>query len=276
MYQLKIKKEIFKIPHIGDFTISGASRSGLRTGYLIDSFGIYCDAGIPSEKHPSIILLSHGHYDHIASLYSIIHKTERTPVIMPNYIVENTKIMLDSFAAMDSKGKKKISDSIIPITKNNYEIEIKKNKFQISTFMLDHSVPTIGFAISKISRTLKKEYFKLSKKEIAEKKKVEDIYENKKINIFMFISDTGNSILSTLPFSYFPLVIIECTFIEDIHLKDSRDKKHLHWNDLQPIIEYCKDTHFILGHFSARYSDEFLLEKETELKHTYPNITFWI
>jgi ribonuclease Z len=94
--------------------------------------------------------------------------------------------------------------------------------------------------------------------------------------MILFVSDTGKSILSKLPFSNHKIVIIECTFIEDKHYEDSVRKKHLHWKDLEPIISSNKETIFILGHFSVRYNNSYLIEKEKELQSKYTNMKFWI
>ena len=72
--------------------------------------------------------------------------------------------------------------------------------------------------------------------------------EENKIPILLFISDTGKSILGTLPFNNYPIVIIECTFLEEEHYEEAEKRKHLHWKDLYPIIQTNPETTFILGH----------------------------
>jgi len=276
MYNLTVKKENFTISGIGEITISGASRSAKRTGYLIEPYNIYCDAGIPSDKDPNIVLISHGHYDHVAALYSILSDTTNIPIMMPLSITSSIKRMLDSFKSLDFGGTKKQFKNYKPITDNEFIIIINKKEIKIKTYNLDHSVPSIAFSISQMTKRLKKQFQNKTSKELGLIKKQQNIYDDYPINIILFVSDTGKSILHTLPFNNHLIVIIECTFIEEEHYEDSIKKKHLHWKDLEPIINENKDTKFILGHFSVRYKNSYLIEKEQELKINYPNITFWI
>ena len=100
--------------------------------------------------------------------------------------------------------------------------------------------------------------------------------EENNIPILLFISDTGKSILKNIPFNNYQIVIIECTFFEKNHYEEAEKRKHLHWNDLCPIIKDNSLTTFILGHFSCRYNDEYLKLKSEEIKKEYNNIIFCI
>jgi len=276
MYNLTVKKEKFTIKGFGEINISGASRSAKRTGYLIEPFGIYCDAGIPSDIKPNIVLLSHGHYDHVASLYSILSESDKcTPIMMSSSLNISIKKMLDNFKSLDTAGSKTQFKNYIPINNEEYDFYIKK-KIKIKTYELDHSVPSIAFSIILVTKKLKIKFQNKTGKELGLIKKQHNIYDEYPINMILFVSDTGKSILPTLPFSNHKIIIIECTFIDNEHYDDSIRKKHLHWKDLEPIINEYKDTQFILGHFSVRYKDSYLIEKESELKINYPNIIFWI
>ncbi len=277
MYYQSIKKDKFTIKGLGEINISGTSRSAKRTGYLIEPFGIYCDAGIPSDIKPNIVLLSHGHHDHVASLYSILSESEDiTPVMMSSSLNTSIKKMLNGFKSLDAGGSTVQFRNYKPINHTDYEITIKKKHIKIKTYELDHSISSIAFSISLITKKLKTEFQNKTGKELGLIKKQHNIYDDYPINMILFVSDTGKSILSTLPFSNHKIVIIECTFIEDDHYEDAIRKKHLHWKDLEPIINSNKETIFILGHFSVRYKDSYLIEKEKELQSKYTNMKFWI
>ena len=69
---------------------------------IIKPFNIHLDAGLHSPYEPSLILLSHGHFDHIASLYSLLDKNSKCPVMLPNNLVQNTNNMLLTFKKLNS------------------------------------------------------------------------------------------------------------------------------------------------------------------------------
>tara|TARA_B100001248_G_C27376432_1_gene454531 strand:+ start:222 stop:1049 length:828 start_codon:yes stop_codon:yes gene_type:complete len=275
MYQIRDKTLRFKLPKLDFISISGFSRSKYRTGYLIQPYNIYLDAGLPCPITPNLILLSHSHLDHNAGLYSILIEGENTPVMLPDTDVVNTKKMLNAFSCLNS-GKNITYNNWTPITEKTYDCIINKKKLIINTYDLDHSVKCQAYSIMIENSRLKGIFSELSGKELSELKKSTDITEKYLCPMMLFVSDTGNSVLEKLPFGEFPLIIIECTFIEKEHYEDSIKKKHLHWDDLEPIIDRNPDTTFILGHFSCKYSEEYLIDKEKELKEKYQNVIFWI
>jgi len=275
MYQIKHREQIFKLPKLDNITICGYSISAYRTGYLILPYKIYLDAGLPSPIPPNLILLSHGHNDHIASLYSLLVEGNKTQVLLPKNMTNNVQQLLNNYSSLNS-GKKIKYNNWQPINATTFQTTISNNEFNINTFILDHSVDCVGYSIDKNSKKLKNEYINHSGEDLKKLKKITNIYDDLVVPVLLFISDTGKSILSTLPFNKYSLVIIECTFFAEEHYEEAVLRKHLHWNDLEPIIKLNSSTKFILGHFSSRYSIDFLKEKEKILYNKYSNIIFWI
>ena len=77
-------KHNYTIPNVGEIELNGYSRSSFRTGFILKPWGIYMDAGVPSEMCANIILITHGHYDHIASLPSILRSIRWSPAPNPS------------------------------------------------------------------------------------------------------------------------------------------------------------------------------------------------
>lgn len=278
MYQIISNEHTFKLSNFGDITISGYSKSAFRTGYVIKPFNIHLDAGLPSPYPSSIILLSHGHFDHIASLYSLLDNSS-CPVMLPDDLVENTSDMLLSFKKLNSCFKTHTPTMKYkwnPITSDTFNIKIKGKQFEINTFKLDHRVTSIGYGINMITKKLKDEYKHMDSKQLGMLKKTTDITEIKKQGCILFISDTGYKPLKYLPFNDYQIVIIECTFFEEEHYMEAIERKHLHWKDLEPYIKNNPNTQFCLGHFSTRYKDEYIYEKYNELKKIYSNLFFYL
>ncbi len=279
MYKITYNEHNFTIPNFGKIKISGYSKSAFRTGYIIKPFNIHLDAGLPTPYVPSLILLSHGHFDHIAALYSILDQNNKCPIMLHSKLIDDTISMLTSFKKLNSNCKTHTHDAKCKwnlISSDIFKIKLKGKEFEINTFKLDHSVLCIGFGISMIIKNIKDEYKELDSKAIVELKKTTDICVTKKQGCILFISDTSKKPLKYLPFKDYSIIIIECTFFEDEHYIESVQRKHLHWTDLEPYIKDNPTIDFCLGHFSTRYKDEYIASKYNELKQLYPNIHFYL
>ena len=159
---------------------------------------------------------------------------------------------------------------------NNTTININCTKFNIEAINLDHEVECLGYGLSEIRNKLKEEYKMLTQDELTEKKLNNiEITEEKLFPILFFCGDMGFTTLERLPFDKYKLFIIECSFLEDDHIKEAIDKQHLHINHLIPYVEKYNDTHFIFIHFSCRYTKKIIKQYEQKFSHI-KNITFWI
>ena len=61
-------------------------------------------------------------------------------------------------------------------------------------------------------------------------------------------------------------IMIECTFIKEEDLEQADKTFHIHWKDLEPIVDKYKENNFILIHFSQRYENSWLTEFFKEKK----------
>lgn len=275
MFQITNREETFSLNRLNPITIKGYSKSAYRTGYFIKPYNIYLDAGLPYDVPANLVLLSHGHNDHVASLYSILKISNSPVVAMPREIVSPVQHLMNYYNILDTNCRNPFINMSVN-HEDSFSIKINGSNMEIDTFRLDHRVPCKAFGISEIKNKLKDEFRDLTGKELGILKKKTNIYDYDKIGVVLFVSDTGKNALSRLPFHNYQIVIIECTFIDDEHYQESIKRKHLHWNDLTMIIKANPDTKFILGHFSTRYKDEFLINFSEEIKDEYPNVIIWI
>lgn len=276
MFQITSREKTFNLNRLNPIKISGFSRSAYRTGFIVYPYNIYLDAGLHPTVNANLVLVSHTHYDHIASLYPILLESKNKNVMIPLSAKENVSEMLNSISKLNC-GKKTSKFDWNPITEYNFTTKIIGKNIYVETYKLDHRIETNGYGIYEEQNILKEQFTDLSSKEISILKKSNtQICDKILVPILMFINDTGNKILDELPFSKFKLVIIECTFIEEEHYKEALNRKHIHWNDLKKYVKINSNTQFILTHFSSRYKDDYLSKKELELKKEFSNILFWI
>ena len=272
-----IKKEL-KLTDI--ITLTGFSRGALRTGFIIYPYKIFLDSGIPFQVEPSLILITHGHQDHVDAIYSNLMNNEKKKieVIASKNLIWLLQDHLNSCKSVNV-GKKSIFNNwtplcISPLIKN-HDIIINNNKILIEAYYLEHEVESLGYGVSEIRNKLLEIYKDKTKKELIEIKKVYKLTEEKKIPILFFCGDTNNTILSTLPFNDFPIFIIEATFLDDKHINDAYEKKHMHINDLKPYFINYPKTKFILIHFSLKYKIE-EIKAYQKIFSIYENVIFWI
>jgi ribonuclease Z len=276
------------------YTLRGFSIAGFRTNFFIKELNLMLDAGISSNFAPNIILITHGHSDHIANLpfhlYGNNMKGEdKTELYMPyqieskisDYIYSMFRLSFDC----ENTNMKFYNSNPVKLTEKtqNYSyFNIKKNKFKLEYFRCDHSVPCIGYGISELRRKLREEYKGLQSGEIAKLKKegikIDDEYYD---NQFVFLGDTTSDLFNfpeNKNLLNYKNIIIECSFLYDDDLQHAIEKKHNHWKFLFPYVVANPQVHFILIHFSPRYKKEEIekfFEKEKEEKNI-SNITVWI
>lgn len=276
MYHIFNTSKTINLPNIGQITINGYSRSNYKTGYLIQPFNIYLDSGVESPIPPNMICLSHGHLDHISSLYSLLISSNKCIVLLDEKIKIPVQNMLNSMSSLNS-GKNITYANWTPITSNNFIYPLNKNQiFSIYTYNLVHRVPCRAYGIKIIQKKIKEEYLNMDHKLLKEIKKTQVITNDVEYPLVLFVSDTGIEGLVSLPFNEYKLVIMECTFFDESHYEEAVTRCHLHWNDVKNIIKNNPNVFFILGHFSLRYNDDYLKEINIKIQLENNNVMLFI
>jgi ribonuclease Z len=263
-----------------DYQLIGYSRGSFKTGLMISPLKIFLDAGVCSQYEPNLVLITHGHSDHVGELYNILignSRKTKVPIITIPSLTKLIAYNLNSHISLNRGFPDKYNKCEIIGLSDKYNINIQGKTFQIEPFKMDHLVDSIGFGISEIRDKLKPEYIGKEQSELIELKKQHiKITEEKSIPQFLFCGDTGDSILPTLPFDKFPTVIIESTFFDPEHIQEAKDRKHLHITDLEPYFVKNKQTIFVLIHFSTRYDINELKNFQKMYEHRYDNVKFFL
>jgi ribonuclease Z len=254
--------------------ITGFSRGSLRTGFIILPYKIFLDSGVSFNIKPNLILLTHGHQDHIDTLYTNLMDTTKIEVVGTKNLLLLLQDYLNACKSVNMGRKVKFNNwKPIPII-NEYITKINNIKFYIESISLPHEVECIGYGINEIREKLLEIHIDKSPKEIVELKKSEKITEEIKFPLLFFCGDMGYTGLEILPFEKYALFIIECTFFEEEHLEEAIERQHLHIFQLLPYIEKYKKTKFVLIHFSLRYTMEEL--KNYQKKYNFNNLIFFL
>lgn len=255
------------------FSLSGYSRAAENTGFYCKELEMAFDAGIQTNEVPAYICLTHLHNDHMCSLNKMLINNPKNPII---FIPNNDKLeellvntlryiyLASKFIHPESvKGKD-------PKTKYPYQIvrldvgqsycfkENSSGSFYVEGLPSDHGVTSISFGIYEMRKRCKPEYQSLERSAYAKLKSSGiDFMEMYRFPILCYMSDTNDSPFnnsnSSLIFQY-PIVVVECTFIEKIDLKHAKKKNHMHWDQLDRITTEHPNIKFILTHFSKKYT----------------------
>lgn len=297
-----------KTLNIGEWTFEGYSRGGDKTGIVLLGKGlkIHLDAGFATKYEPDCILITHGHLDHIQELNNLLvgnndkmidgeEVANKVKVITMPDLIPLLQDLLNAQMRVNA-GQKKCSSYMkskghpmtwwrwnpLAILKDSMRLVFNKQVINITPYNMDHSVDTLGFGISEIRKKRKLEYESLDQSECNKsmmlykntKDEKYNITEEKEYPIVLFCGDTGPSILPTLPFSKYPIVFIEASFLDPEH---KTNKKHLHINDLVPYFTHYDTTTFVLIHFSRdRYTDEEIKVYQLSYEEKYKNVKFFI
>jgi ribonuclease Z len=257
------------------YKLKGFSRGSLRTGFMLLPCRIFLDAGVPSPIKPSAVLITHGHQDHIDSLYNhLLDTPEKVQVIGTYNLINNLRDYLSACRTMNVGSKIKFNNWIPQPILQELDIKANNTKYHIEGIYLDHEVECIGYGLSEVRDKLKEEYKTVPTTELYNLKKTIQITQEVTYPILFFCGDMSHTSLLNLPFDKYPYFIIECTFFDPEHLIDARSKKHLHVTDLVPYFNKHQNTTFILIHFSCKYTKTQI--REYEAQYTFPNVIYWL
>ena len=275
---------------IGPYDIIGYSRSAKKTGFFIPALNIVLDGGNQFEGEINLILITHGHTDHVNQIYPLIKNNNKNPtIITPIKLTLYMQRYLDAYRSLTRTRNCSVAHiSIVGMNSESVFNYKRKGKevWKIHCYQMDHSVPCNSYGIHLVSQRLKDEY-KQEIDKLNEKKKIGAYLKNLKqqgleINqevespYLFFGGDTSKESLPEIPFELYPHVMIECTFFEEEDYQLSIQKKHLHWKDLIGYVKIFKTTQFILIHFSAKYKMNQLKKYEQQIhSNGFNNVTFF-
>jgi ribonuclease Z len=269
-----------KMPHYKinpEWTLTGYSEAARYTGFWIPEKRIMLDCGVPSMYSPEYIFITHGHLDHTHELpRSLIDTGSVVPtVIVPkpheSKIVNFIKSAYNMTKYKENYEPKNKVISVVPDT--TIDLTIKSKPYKIEIIKCTHSVPCDGYGFIEIRRKLKPELADLPQSELKTliKSKIE-ITDQVEVPILLYLGDTDHRILTDPKLVKYRTIIIECTFLDPDHIKESAKTKHMHWSNLEPYIRSHPEITFILIHFSSRYTDEYKTKffKSVDLTNIHP------
>ena len=279
--------EDYSKKRINNLLIQGHSRAAERTCFYIHELKIMFDAGISTYLVPKFLMLTHTHTDHSYNLpktmYPInIKNLHERKIFTPYQSVPPLRKFIDSIQMMENcKTYSRWSHRYNIVGAQCNQVYELHHNYIMETFECYHGIPCLGYGILDRKKKLKKEYLG---QDINKLKKQEDYDESKLFDdiikpIICYLGDTRIEVFNnSSKLKEYPIIFIECTYLEEDMLQNAKENNHINWIELKPWIELYKDTKFILIHFSLRYKDSYIkdfFDKEIESLNN-KNIYVWL
>lgn len=258
--------ETTRFPIDPSTTLVGRSRAGDATAFAIPELKWLFDCGTRVQPwKPHTIFLTHTHSDHVHHLFRFREKDRPPTIYLPKAGVPFVEAclkayqeMIDCESSTNEPGETPTqADYILRATQPNEEFVVSQggNKFVVRTLSMDHRIPCLGYSIFKLQSRLKDEY--KGRNDIRElRKSGVQVTTTEEKPLFCFLGDTTASVFEQYPElpRQHSVVVVECSFIDDQSKERATITKHMHWDDLQPIVAAHPATMFVLIHFSLKYS----------------------
>ena len=131
---------------------------------------------------------------------------------------------------------------------------LNKKKFIVEAIESNHTVPTLSYGFTIITKKLKEMYKHLNGSELSQlKKNGEEITYDNKSDVLLFVGDTDYKIFENLRIFDFKNIMIECTFFDDKDFELSISRGHIHWKNLKNIVASYPNINFNIMHISPRH-----------------------
>ncbi len=265
----------------GGFTLLGTSRAADATAFYIPELNWALDAGaIVFTQRPERIFLTHTHTDHTHSMTHLKSRRKPPEIYLPTHataLLEDylyaAQILTDSQPSPPDRIWTPAYQMIGVEAGQTIPLPRGKKTYRVSVLQCDHSVPCVGYLFSEDRTKLKEEYTGLPGQKIRQLREAgTEITSTQSFPLFAFLGDTTHHVFETHPeILQAPVIITECTFLEEQHLSAAERTRHTHWSALQPIVQSNPNTTFVLTHFSLRYNAPFILDFLQ--KQNLPNLT---
>lgn len=241
--------------------LEGMSVAGVETCIEVPSLRLVLDMGrcTRSAVHHPLVLLSHGHLDHIGAIAqhaarrAMMHMGEST-YIVPSAVANEVEELFNAAGRLDGQV---IPRRVVPLSPGE-EFQIAKQRW-VRPFQTYHRVPSQGYTVWERRHRLRPEFHGLSGARLGElRKSGVSVDEPRDVALLSFTGDTRIEVLDRTPeLQHTETLVMETTFLDQrVSVEDARSTGHIHLDEVLQRAASLPRGEVVMSHFSARYGDE--------------------
>jgi ribonuclease Z len=239
------------------YRIQGISVAGEQAVVHVPELDVCFDVGLcPRAILPTpTIALSHTHMDHVGGLpywfsqrfFQKMPGTARCLVHLK--MAEPLRRMMAAWVDLE---RQRTPHEIVAIEPET-EFQLRPNVF-VRAIEVSHTTPALGFVAIERRSKLRDEFHGLPQDRLRElRAQGVEITRMIEIPLVAYTGDTEpGEFLLREEFRRAQVVISECTFFEDEHRDRAKIGKHLHVEDLRPLLEAWEARDVVIVHVSRR------------------------
>jgi ribonuclease Z len=264
-------------------TLTGYSRANDKTFFHVPQLRLGLDAGLVEGRQPETVLLTHTHLDHSKDLDFLAVRDGGVDLYVPveaedyvhGYLRAATE--LNQAAAYDPGLAGARVHGVRPGERFTFG---RRDKHTARVIECRHKVPCVGYIVGERRRELTPELAALRETPdfgrlvAARRAAGEPVDREVDRALFAYVGDTHVSVLEDADWlGGVPVVITECTFLDDAEAERADRVGHTLWSRLRPVIEAHPATTFVLIHFSLRHADADIVDFFAGVD--LPNVVVW-
>ncbi|MBO2450407.1 hypothetical protein J4573_25115 [Actinomadura barringtoniae] len=255
-----------------ELTLTGYSRANDKTFFHVPELRCSLDAGLCEGRQVDTVFLTHTHHDHAKDLDFLAAKDLGADIYLPEAAVPYAEGYLRASAELNHGAKydPALAGHRLHGVKGDDEFVLGRRGHVVRVVECEHKVPCVGYAFSERRKALLPEFEELRRSlpkaefgRVMASKRKEGIQVDGEVRrpLFVFMGDTHVNVFERSPWVLdYPVVVTECTFLDDAELERADRVGHTVWSRLRPVVEAHPETLFVLTHFSLRHSDREIFE----------------
>lgn len=234
----------------------GFSLAGEETVVIVPELNIAFDFGRAPRELVAIdhVCLSHGHMDHAAGLAYYFSQRQFVGnsagcAIMHPDLVPPVRRLLDAWAEIERHP----SPATLVGLRAGVDHAIRRD-LVVRAFDVVHPGPALGFVVLEVRNKLKPEFAGLSGPQLVDlKKKGVEIEYRLEVPRVAYCGDTAaGPFLERDDVRNAEVLLLECTFFDEDHVRRARAGQHMHVRDLRDVMPLVNSPHVVLMHFTRR------------------------
>jgi ribonuclease Z len=213
---------------LAGLTLRGTSVAARATAFAVPELGVTLDLGrlSPTIAEQPVVLLSHGHLDHLSGVLAYLnlrarfHPEPPPRLLVPRAIAGPLQQALAVMPGMESVRKRLRLEHVVTPVENGDVIAIAGA--EAAAFALDHGVPALGWSLRRSGDTRP---------------------------ALVYASDGSTEPLQAAPdLLDAEVAIVECTFVEKNRRIAARLARHAHVSDWVELAPLLKCAWLVLAH----------------------------